>query len=145
LHFKYNAPCLIDNIKNPLQKKAKKSSFIEDVLRETGLTLLSSGTLSKRPSSSCDVCGKVMVNEMSRWKRHSRQCNKGSNKITDMSANKNLTPLVLTLNAAAETARKKLADQYVITYWLYQQKMPFTTGVKLQEVCVTTLIIHYFD
>ena len=50
-----------------------------------------------------------------------------------MSAIKNPTPLVLTLNAAAETARQKLVDQYVITYWLYQQKIPFTTGVKLQE------------
>jgi hypothetical protein len=122
---------LIDNINiDPLQKKPKKSSFIEDVLLQTGLTLVSSGTLSKRPASSCNICGKVMVNEMSRWKSHARHCNKGISK----SAIKNPTPLVLTLNAAAETARQKLVDQYVITYWLYQQKMPFTTGVKLQEV-----------
>ena len=75
-----------------------------------------------------------MVNEMLRWKSHARHCNKGISNIKDMSAIKNPTPLVLTLNAAAETARQKLVDQYVITYWLYQQKMPFTTGVKLQEV-----------
>ena len=75
-----------------------------------------------------------MVNEMSRWKSHARHCNKGISKIKDMGAIKNPTPLLLTLNAAAETARQKLVDQYVITYWLYQQKMSFTTGVKLQEV-----------
>jgi hypothetical protein len=126
---------LIDNINiDPLQKKPKKSSFIEDVLLQTGLTLVSSGTLSKRPASSCNICGKVMVNEMLRWKSHARHCNKGISNIKDMSAIKNPTPLVLTLNAAAETARQKIVDQYVITYWLYQQKMPFTTGVKLQEV-----------
>ncbi len=42
--------------------------------------------------------------------------------------------LVLVLNAAAETARKKLADQYIMTYWIYQNKLPFTTGEKLPEV-----------
>jgi hypothetical protein len=58
-----------------------------------------------------------------------------------LSATHTPTPLVLVLNAATEIARKKLADQYVMTYWIYQNKLPFTTGEKLQEVSLTTRLI----
>jgi hypothetical protein len=92
------------------QRKARGSTFIDDVLRETGLTLENSGKLGKRPSSKC-LCGKVIVNEMRKWMQHSKFCsNKAAKNAMLISAACKPTPLVLVLNAAAETARKKLAD-----------------------------------
>jgi hypothetical protein len=117
------------------QRKARSSTlFIDDALRETGLTLENSGKLDKKPSSKC-LCGKVIVNEMKKWKQHSKfSSNKASTSTMPISAACKPTPLVLVLNAAAETDREKLANQYVMTYWIYQNKLPFTTGEKLQEV-----------
>ena len=123
------------------QRKARGSTFIADALRETGLTLENSGKLGKRPSSKCK-CGKVIVNEMKKWKQHSKFCSQKSSSCTmPLSATYKPTPLVLVLNAATEIARKKLADQYVMTYWIYQNKLPFTTGEKLQEVSLTIRLI----
>jgi hypothetical protein len=129
------------------QRKARGSTFIDDALREIGLTLENSGKLGKRPSSKC-LCGKVIVNEMKKWREHSKLCsNKAAKNTMLISAGCKPTPLVLVLNAAAETARKKLADQYVMTYWMYQNKLPFTTGEKLQEVTgliLKQMLFFYF-
>ena len=79
---------------------------------------------------------------MKKWREHSKLCsNKAAKNTMLISAACKPTPLVLVLNAAAETARKKLADQYVMTYWIYQNKLPFTTGEKLQEVSLTIQLI----
>jgi hypothetical protein len=101
------------------QRRARGSTFIEDALRERGLTLENSRKLGKRPSSKC-LCGKFIVNEMKKWKQHSKFCsNKASTSTMPISAAYKPTSLVLILNAAAEISRKKLADQYVMTYWIY--------------------------
>jgi hypothetical protein len=85
-----------------------------------------------------------MMNMMVRWKKHATKClltSKGSNTAkpsqtmqVSVSNATHPTPFLLQINAAAELHRKRLCDTYLITYWVYKNKMSFTTGDKIKEV-----------
>jgi hypothetical protein len=53
--------------------------------------------------------------------------------------------LVMYLTAGGETHRKNTCDAYVLAYWLYEHKLPFTTGNKLREVLVLQKLFFDFD
>ncbi len=53
--------------------------------------------------------------------------------------------LVMYLTAGGEAHRKNTCDAYVLAYWLYKHKLPFTTGNKLREVLVFPKLFFDFD
>ena len=132
-----------------------------DVLEQTGLSVLNAGRLNSRQASKCTLCGTRMMNMMVRWKKHATKCllkSKGSNTAkpslmmqVSVSNATQPTPFLLQINAAAELHRKRLCDTYLITYWVYKNKMSFTTGDKMKEVshlyhprsCELSLLLGY--
>ncbi len=60
------------------------------------------------------------------WKRHAKkQC-------TNINAQADVFHKACAVGG--EKHRRRNCDAYVITYWIYKNKVPFTHGSKLQEV-----------
>ena len=126
------------------RKRSAHEKFIKDMKVTTGLDLLPAPSINGRSVSQCGTCLAIkqttlIRNQSKRWVAHGKKCPG----LMTLRQNALLAPqkltaeaqaLVMYLTAGGEAHRKNTCDAYVLAYWLYKHKLPFTTGNKLREV-----------
>ena len=137
------------------RKRSAHDKFIKDMKVTTGLDLLPAPSMNGRSVSQCATCLAINVitlirNQSKRWVAHGKKCPGlmtlrqnailGTQKLTAEAQ-----AFVMYLTAGGETHRKNTCDAYVLAYWLYKHKLPFTTGNKLREVLVLQKLFFDFD
>jgi hypothetical protein len=79
-----------------------------------------------RPQSKCTQCNVVHINVRDWWIRHA--------KSTCTKSNTQVEVLRRALTAGGATHIRRNCDAFVIVYWIYKNKVPFTHGSKIKEV-----------
>ena len=146
---------IMDNTHTQLTKRRQKGfeKFASEIKKVTGLDLMPAPSMyGGRAASKCATCSMVqketiIVNVKKRWMAHAKTCTG----LLTLTQNAKLVPITLSaeaqafrvhLTAGGESHRKNTCDAYVLCYWLYKHKLPFTTGDKLREV-PQPLLLHY--
>jgi hypothetical protein len=70
------------------------------------------------------------------WARGNEHAGKVASTCKAMHGEISKTPttLVLHMTASADKHRKQLCDTYLTVFWIYKNKMNFTSGEKVKEV-----------
>ncbi len=111
----------------------------------TGLTLEPAPDMNNRSASHCMSCSmKQIRNVTDKWIRHAKVCqglnvaqiSKLAPKLSAEAQN-----FVMHVIAGGDTHRSKLCDAYIVAYWVYKYKLPFTTSGKLKEVSLKRYLL----
>ena len=119
--------------RQPKKKKKTRSTqaFRDSVKAEHGVDLEDVPNLknnkAKRNSCRCKSCGSVKENKAVYWKGHRTKC-EGAKRISEK------RQLRLYTGAGGEQHRQKLVDTYMLAYFAYKERLPFTMPSRLQRV-----------
>jgi hypothetical protein len=118
--------------------------FAAAVRPRTGLEIKPASDMGGRSASQCVTCLKasketLIRNVLERWVSHAKSC-----PGLQMERAKVLAPeaeaFVVRCRPGGDKHRLKTCDTLITTYWVYKQKLPFTTANKVKEVDSLTLI-----
>jgi hypothetical protein len=121
--------------------------FAREIKDTTGLLLIPGPCNNGRLTSQCCECLKnanattVIRNVRDRWEKHAKVCPglmlSRKNSLfaqAQQPLSAEAQAFVMHITAGGERHRQQTCDAYVLTYWIYKHKLPFTTGDKLKEV-----------
>ncbi len=114
-------------VKGVVKRQCSTSPFRRLLLSQFGLQVLEAEkNKSGRPQSKCAKCNCVHSNLMDWWKRHAKK------HCTNINAQADVFHKACAVDG--EKHRHRNCDAHMITYWIYKKIVPFTHGLKLQEV-----------
>ena len=129
-----------------------------DIRGATGLDLIPAPSNNGRLMSQCGTCLKANKktfrrNVKEKWVNHAKVCPgllllREKSLLAPAKLSAEAQAFIMHVTAGGEKHRRNTCDAYVATYWVYKYKLPFTTGDKLKEVCITltvTLNLKIFD
>ena len=119
----------INPLPNKKRKPISKADFIEKMQREHGVKLVHVNELSKngRRQSKCALCNKVRENKGDNWKGHANKCAT----VPHMRERARMSSFV---GAGGEDHRMKLVDTYMLAFFTYKERLPFTLPERLKKV-----------
>ena len=125
-NFDSNA-CLKGSVKRQRKNRQRSTEPFRDLLlSKYGLQVVDGGkNIKMRPQSKCTQCNVVHINIRDWWIRHASTCT---------STNKQVEVLRRALTAGGTAHIRRNCDMFVIVYWIYKNKVPFTHGSKIKEV-----------
>ena len=130
----------------PKQRNAH-NKFAKEIKGATGLDLLPAPFNNGRMASQCSTCltankDTFIRNVTEKWVKHAKVCPgllllQKKSLLAPAQLSAEAQAFVMHLTSGGERHRQNTCDAYVLTYWLYKYKLPFTAGDKLKEVCIT--------
>ena len=128
LHWESEGQHIKEQSRAVSKKHKVTENFISQVKDTTGLIVKAAGrAASGRSQSQCTHCNTTMLNMLQRWQCHAKKCQGLINKTSQ-------TALIMAVTAGGDKHRLRCVDAYVTTYWVCENKLPFTTGEKLKKV-----------
>ena len=112
-----------------IRKNSTSDSFRRDVYSSEKVSLVDvdcRGTSGRR-RCKCILCGITKNNKIDLWKDHARKC-RGVIHHSEKSRMGNF------LGIGGELHRKTLVDNLCLAYYVYKERLPFTTGDRMNKV-----------